>query len=568
MKRLISVSFLCAVCVSGSFAQEPDAHTESFRLSESSETTEPFESSDVLDALETDNVLEADFSQYLEEYVAKRTEHYALLQGQTRWDATHRPGSVPEGDGIGQTLRYRFSRELKSGTTWSTGFVVDKDATESWPDGSTQSLYFGIERSQGWLSQLQVGNYRLNLGCGLICNQAFSLGKNIMMHDFMSRRRELSSCTSANHSNMMQGAAMRVRAGRHAEVMAFVSTQRPDTTWIWNSGASVRTVGSWWRVGANLMYTHRQHDLHRPNRIDNQNAFRGHELTQTSLDYDLRLLGFHLKGETATDIGGGWATVNALQTGLIPGVDAMLMVRHYSNRYRQLLGSSIAETSAMQGETGITLSASTELPGSLTLSVMGDWWNFSKPQYLIYQPSQGYELSAALAYSNPHNQAVWRTASLTLRTKCKYRNNTATAARRDIIPVYTHSATLVSEWQFPCGLSTKSQLRFRSVSSDLGILASQSVSWTSPAQTLKTSLQLTRFDADTYASRVFVSERNLSYTYLMPSLYGHGWRTSATLSLRPFRHRPYNPLRGLILESKLVVTDSRTDLWANVKVNL
>ena len=481
------------------------------------------------------------------------------------------------GDPLHETVRYLFKREVRRQSSWQAGLVLDKDAGERWnyrpPFSDSFSLYAAYECKTGWLRQALVGHYRVKMGSGLLCNQQFSLGKNLSSSAFFTHVKDLSPHSSAGEDNFMQGAAMRFRLGEQWELVPFVSVRSIDGTlksdtltswatdgyhrtqnekekrhqaWLLQSGLSAKRMGEWYAVAAHVFYSHFDKPFYRPIRTYNRNQFRGHQLLQGSFSYEARWWNFHGKGETAVDDQGGWATIHALQFSFLDTWSAVAMYRQYSNRYRQLSASSVSESSAMQGERGETISLEGPIARYWQLHLSADFFQFSQAQYGIYQPSEGYELTARINYekSSQHQQSSQNpfSCSFRYRLKAKYKNNTLTKAPLDLTPYYQHSLYAVLNWNIIPSLSSKTQLHGRiysaqnTGSTETGWAISEGIGWNRESFPLRLHVQGTYFKTDNYDCRVYLSEKNILYGFGLPMLYGEGIRWSVTLTYQVGKH--------------------------------
>ncbi|MBQ0058209.1 MAG: hypothetical protein KBT20_11185 [Bacteroidales bacterium] len=538
---------------------------------------------DVIERVDADDMNETQYLRYLEQAYNDTLLDSHMLVVQS--NLSDKADQSYLGDMFHHTIRYRCRLSNDSlRRVWNVGFVLDKDAGERFdsraPFADSYSVYASFESTQGWLRQAMIGNYRVTMGLGLLCNQSFALGKNMATQSMMTGAKPFAVHSSASEDDYMLGAAMRIRLGRHVEVLPFVSARpidgrlehdtlmswstggyhrtsselsRRHTSWITNAGGSVRVFGEWYRVSANVLYTQLQHTYWRPLRAYNNNVFRGHDLLQFSLDYEALWMGMHLKGETAVDDRGGLSSVNAIQGNVFEDWSVTAIYRYYGDTYRQLLGNSIAESSAMQGETGVSVCVDGALTRNVGVSLSADWFHFSQPVYSIYQPSSGYELSAKFIFKPSSSRSSFRQASLSYRIKSKYRNNTLTATPTDdITPYYRHTINAHSTWQLPIGLTLKSQVRTRLYSAQntggvqMGYAASQAVGWHSASDKVRADVQATYFHTDDYDTRLYLSEKNLLYGFSIPMLYGEGERYSMVIH--------YRPVKRFTIETKYDIT--------------
>ncbi len=479
------------------------------------------------------------------------------------------------GDPLHQTIRYHYQQTDHRQHSWKAGLVLDKDAGERWsyrpPFSDSYSLYASYENPTGRLRQLLLGHYRLKLGSGLLCNQQFSLGKNLSSAGFFQQGRTLSPHSSASEDNYMQGIAFQYRLNKKIAIVPFLSVRKIDgslshdtlsswstngyhrtqseadqqqSTWLTQTGLSARWLAEWYALSAQVFYSHLNHLYYRPIRTYNRNTFRGHQLLQASVDYEARWGNTHLKGETALDDQQGWATVNALRQTLFDNWSLTLQYRQYSNRYRQLSGSSVSESSAMQGERGEQLCIEGPIGRHWNLQCRADFFQFTQAQYGIYQPSQGYELATQVSYESRHAYQQPAPLALTFRyrLKAKYKNNTQTDAPTDLTPYYRHALQATAQVNTAIGLTSQTQLHSRLYSAqhtggiENGWTLSQALGWKNAHTPLQASLQGTWFQTDSYDTRIYLAEKNILYGFGLPMLYGTGFRYSFTLVYPLLKH--------------------------------
>ena len=478
-------------------------------------------------------------------------------------------GKAYRGDMWSHTVRYK----LQYGKKWTAGFVLDKDAGEKFrhqfPSFDSYSGFVSFspapssQSSNIRIAKAIAGNYRLRLGSGLILNQAFSLGKNVQSEAFMTSGTTISPHSSTDQHNRMQGAVADVRLGSFS-IIPFISFRQIDAVVqddtitsiptdgyhrtigearkrnaasVFNAGLHLSFFGEWYNIGGNVLYTRFSHVFYRPLRAYNNNYFRGKELLQGSIDYHARRFGFHLRGETAIDQGLNISSVNQISHNIGEDWQAALSYRYYSRHYQQLYASSVSESSSMQGEQGATLSLSGSPLPYWQMTLSADYFHFSNVQYGFDQPFSGFDSRVSAQY-------VKRNLDLRLTYRLKSKKDT------------NHSLDIVGSYIFFDALKFKTQVRCKvfvpyedkgaeeksatdnsvALSSRFGYAIAQSISWQREGHPLSAELQGCWFDAPNYATRLYLSEKNVLYGFSIPMLYGKGVRTSATASYRLGQH--------------------------------
>lgn len=464
------------------------------------------------------------------------------------------------GDPWHNTLRYR----LEQGTTFAAGFVLDKDAGEPYGEhfpwgGDSFHYYLDWKTADRYIKQLIVGHYRLRLGSGLLLNHQFSLGKNTLSSALLSQNTRLSPHASADEFHFFQGVAADLRFGRRWRLIPFFSAKQIDGTierdtltaiatdglhrlrreearrhsaWMSAGGLHLSYRQEWFECGINMLYTHLNKTYYRPQRTYNRHYFRGHELSQASLEYRLRKFEVEWKGETAVSNNGGIATLNLLQYHPTEDWSLLLIQRHFSNRYQQLHASTFSESSDFQAERGIYIQTLYHALRHLDLSASADFFRFTQAKYGISRPSKGYELMLRGDYTRKNIACTFR-----YRLKKKQKNNTDKRFTSPLQNYYRHTTEVTVSCTPISWLQIKNNVQHKIYSCQYrgttqGYAFGQSVTFRRENFPFSAQIQWNRFHTDDYDSRLYLSERNLPYQFQIPMLYGKGARYSSVLSLK------------------------------------
>lgn len=477
-------------------------------------------------------------------------------------------GKAYLGDAWHHSLRYR----LLYGKDWQAGLSVEKDAGEPWLHRAplfdswhgyvryrpTRRLRPHTSKAQDYhINDAIVGHYRLRMGCGLLINQGFSLGKQYLSQQLLGQRTNTISPFASNaESHYMQGLATDLRLGRHFTLLPYFSVLQIDGTlnehhiltalqtdgyhrtktenshrqaaWQWISGARLGWRGEWYEVGVHASYTHLQYDYQRAKNYYNTNYFRGHQLAQFATDYTLRAFGALMRGELAIDDRGALANITAIQYKFSDSFTTSLLYRYYGNHYRQLHASALSESSGMQGEQGVTLQAESQLTRRWQMQGMVDYFYFSQPQYGIRDTtSQGFEASLRALYNHPKANL-----SLNYRLKNKaqsYRHTLDVICTLHPVPSFTFRTQLRTR------IYNKNADTEATATNSFGYAVSQSAAWRCsrwPHAPFTLDGQACYFRTDDYDSRLYLTERTILYGFGLPMLYGEGVRYSITGTIK------------------------------------
>lgn len=477
------------------------------------------------------------------------------------------------GDASSHTIRYK----IKVNEDWQAGLVLNKDVGEPFrrriPFYDSYSAYIKYRNTI-------VGHYRVRLGSGLILNQHFTLGKNIISDSFMSSGTNLSPHSSTDEYNYMQGVATTLQFG-HVQVLPFISFKQIDsvvsndtitsipedgyhrsanerrkrhTANVINTGVNISTRADWIEVGVSVLFTRFSLPFFRPSRAYNINYYRGKQLLQGSIDFHARRFGFELRGETAIDQNLNIATIAQLSRKLGEDWKASLLFRHFSRKYQQLYAASVSEGSCLQGEQGMMFNVSGEPFPYWRVRVLFDYFHFSTTQYPNLAPYSGFELRAQASYSR---HALDGNISYRLKSK----------------NAWQHSLDFMSSYTLPIGLKLKTQLRSKLYSPKdkggfhTGYALAQAVSYElkiasgrsrfSEYKKYAIELQVAWYDAEDYNTRIYLSERNILYSSVFPMLYGKGFRSAMTCT--------YNFNQRLAFDLQFLPSPPTATLQARIK---
>ena len=396
------------------------------------------------------------------------------------------------------------------------------------------------------LQRAVIGKYRLSTGMGLVLNTSFSLGKLATLQNLGRTPQTLRPHTSRSEADYFQGAAATIKPLKALQTTFFVSYRPVDATLnadgsattiitsgyhrtptemekkynthITAMGTSIGFRHGALRMGANAIYSHLDRSLE-PNR---ETLFRryyahGSRFVNASIDYHFTPGRFAFHGETATNGDGALATVNAVSYQPLSQLSVVALQRFYSYRYTSLYAHSFSDFGHVQNESGFYIGANWTPLRYWHVQTYFDFAYAPWARYQVSQSSHSYDFLAQLEYQ----RQKW-SAQLRYRAHLRQRDDDT---KTTLIPYDNHSARLTLSYNGDNGLTTKTQLSaahavFRTT--DNGYMVSQQIGYQQPR--LMLGLQGAYFNTDSYQSRIYVYERQLTYEYVYPVYYGEGIR--------------------------------------------
>lgn len=465
-------------------------------------------------------------------------------------------------------LRYDYHRQLRYGLT------LHKDAGEAFATSKSplydmQSAYLAY-KSPDDTRLILLGDYRLNIGQGLIAGNTFMLSRQALVGGdnatagLWRNRTAITPHTSALAVNTLRGAAASFDLLhddiylRHLSVTAFASYRYLDARIQGDSVTTIHTSG-YHRTpreyldrdnlacvtgGARVQYEVRGRCLFALNGIYSHydkpiapepkpyNAYylRGTQAAAVSTDYyfasnpfDTPLLGVAIlrgQGEVALDRQGHPATTNTLQL-RTDRLSLTLQLRAFHHKYVTPMGQTLMSGSALQNEQAFLFGLGTRLWRGSSVSAYFDCAHHSHATYYATLPSTAYEWGARL------EQEAGRDWMLRIIYKAKVQaKNIPAAIRQKYLPrrqenVELHRLALTAD----CG-RTLSPHRTLQLHAEYGAALYQRQTSASPSlgytillrasyrasRRLTVSAAAAYFDTDDYNSRIYATMPMLSGT--------------------------------------------------------
>ena len=533
--------------------------------------------------------------------------------------AGYKNGSY-RGYALSHSLRYGYQNKRLQ-----MAFTASQDAGEPFFAGTNKKgwdFYTGFVRLKniGVVQNLVMGHYQMSIGMGLLMNTDYRLSRTSLFQTLSSSAVTLRGHSSRQQSNYMQGVAATVAIPVHGNrqmltVTPFISYRNIDATvadteprtitTILNTGyhrtdseiarrntAQQLTAGASlaltllpFRVALNVLHVSLSDSLS-PNKTQIYNRYRpaGKHFTSASLSYGYVSTRLQMTGETAVSKaarytetesqGMALATANSLRYKLSDTWTAFAVQRFYSYRYQSLLGKSFGDVSNCQDESGVYVGATTTMIRRLALSAYVD---------CIYHPWPRYGYKESSRSWDTYIQAAYTTQNVTATVRYRYREQ-ALSPDGSIIPEYNGSFNGTAQHTLRTSVKyskrrwtsiTQLQGTYLPSSSAWGYLLSEGVGYN--VKPVNVWCSLTYFDTNNYTSRLYLTDRTVTFGQTINMVYGRGMRLNVMLQA-PVTKRITTALRCNMLHyfdrqqisSALQLIDSpnQTDLQLQVGIKL
>lgn len=458
--------------------------------------------------------------------------------------------------------RYRFIYQRKI----SFGITAEKDQGEEFFKGSQQSFDFYSAhltvRDLGFIRSLNIGDYQLAYGQGLVAWTGLAFGKTPEAISIKKNPYGILPYTSVNEFFFKRGAAVSFGKGPFT-LDVFYSSKNFDGslsdtinneetfTSFFESGyhrspneldkknsIKEKFYGSHLQfnkkrlgLGVTVVKSEFSKVLNPSSSLYNQFYFRGNELTVAGVDYNYLWRNVSLFGEATRSDNGTIAYLNGAMFALDPKVSFSVLNRNYPRNYHSLASNPLRESSNAINEKGTYFGIMIKPGRRFTLTAYYDVFSFPWLRYTVHSPTEGFEYMVQGMYtpnkklnmyvryrmqSKPEN-ASGDVTPIDVPVDINQRNY-----RYDIVSKVSQAFTLHSrvEW-----------VRYHKTDSDPenGFVILQDVTYKPLSAPVSFSLRYALFDTKSYNSRIYAYENDVLYAYSIPSYYYKGQRYYVTL---------------------------------------
>ena len=461
----------------------------------------------------------------------------------------------------GRNAHVFFKLKLKNSTRFDLGLIGEKDSGESftWDQKSKgfdfYSAYIQV-KDRGPLKNLIVGDYRLQMGQGLVYGSGYAPGKG--RETLLAVRRN--GLNIRPHHSLRETGFFRgfiatfdfpqIQFGWHASLLKqdgnisnddltasdYVSSlqksglhQTSNQIEAKNS-LNERSLGGFFalkptrslRMGITYLASHFSLPLAANKSLSH--AFYGDKNQIGSMYYDWNFENFLIFGEGAISQSGGKGWVTGMMVNLLPKIDLSMVYRNYDSDFHSFYGNAFGEKNANNNEKGLYWGLKIKPNIKHLFTTYYDLFRFDALQYQVYGPAQGFEYLASYRYT-PDKET---TLDVYYRKQHKPMNVVNENGKiREVHSIAKHNYWLRVNKKVTNYLELKSRLQFsythQAGVSKNGYLALQDVILRKKQFSLSTRIAI--FHTQDYANRQYAYERDVRYRLEMPAYQGSGLRS-------------------------------------------
>ncbi len=463
------------------------------------------------------------------------------------------------GDPLRLYLRYQYN--YKNVLQW--GLLADKDAGEQLFKGAQKagfdfySFHFFL-KDTGLVKCLAIGDYRINMGQGLVQWQGIAFGRSSDMANVIRHSQVLTPYTAPSESGFHRGLGLTLQR-KKLEGTFFLSYQKIsgnlDTDSV-NSHRYVsslllsgyhRTVGeiadksninqlsaggtlkysaAKWHLAVNAIRHHWSAPLNRTDKPYNHFAAEGNVFFNASLDYNFVFRNLYVFGEAAINKPLKKAVVNGVLIAVDPKVDVVFLHRLIDKGYHALYSNAFTANTATVNENGVFGGLSIRPNPAVTINCYSDVFRFPWLKYRVDAPSWGKEYQVSVAYKEGKLAEIYST----YRKQQKQINHRGTGNTTSVVETFSRV-----NWRIQSKIAINRSVSFRNrfeisryevngAGSEHGFMAFMDVGYKPPSGGWSANARIQYFETDGYNARIYAFENDVLYSFSTPALFDKGYR--------------------------------------------
>ncbi len=461
------------------------------------------------------------------------------------------------------------------------GLLIEKDPGEKIINSNSEtgldylSFHYQVEQPTGWLQQLNLGDYSINLGQGLIAHSSFGLGKSSFTTTVKKSRPGIQAYNSVSENLGLRGVALDIRPRHTSFSTLLFAAHSPrdanltgvdvdgfDTFSSFPGSGLHRTTGEIrdhdavyeTTLGTSLRYRQSNQLSINLNAISQQYNKRftpssrpyqlyrwnGDDLSNISLDYNVLRSGWNVFGEVARSSNDGWAQIHGFIKTFDPTFDLAMVYRKYEPGYQSIYSNVFGESATANNEEGLYLGFEYRPSRNWTIKGYVDHWKNDWLRFRVDGPSRGREYLIRINYFQKRKRNLY----LQYRYETKEENSDTDLIQDIPVSKFTHRLRLHASHQPEGGveLRTRAEMSLfkKEEITERGFLFYQDLIYRKIDSPLSISTRMSYFDISDFDARIYAYENDLLFEYYIPSFSGRG--------MRYYVHSRYNISRKLMAE--------------------
>jgi hypothetical protein len=466
--------------------------------------------------------------------------------------------------------RYRFD----SGRSFKAGTTMEKDPGEDFFKGNNKygfdfySAYVYAEDISPHIRAVNLGDYTISLGQGLILHNGFGGGKSVYTIDIKRDGSAIRPYSSVNETNFFRGGAITASPIQNLNITGFYSHKKIDGTLLsdtllsdgfssfrsivrdglhrtineiekegsisqTNFGGRVEYNWNRFKLALNHLDYHFSIPLQQNDDLYRRFNFSGKRLSLSSGDYSFRFKNINAFGEIATSHNGGFAQLHSILFGLDKHLDLAISYRKYDRNYQGIEGNAFSEGTLPVNEEGFYFGIESRINNNWKISSYMDFWKNPWLRFRVDAPSNGREFLFRMDYVKKRKYNFY----IQYRYETKGINSTLETQKTDrVVYKHSHRSRVHLSYQVNKEIELRSRAEFTRFDLDgkisFGHLLYQDIFYRPGQKPYSFNARLALFDTDNFDTRIYTYENDLLYEFYIPFYQGQGVRTYINLKYR------------------------------------
>ncbi len=477
-----------------------------------------------------------------------KTTGYSLLRSSMSFNQKN------NGSNIGNSSNLLFKTKIQRNDGFRLGITFEKDTYEPLFFKKEPIFFYSgfiqYKPDSGPISNVIIGDYKIQFGQGLMLSGGFNQGKGVEpVNTIFNSKNVALPYSSTLENNFMRGLYITLSKRKFSYSFflsglsnhARLNELNPDNYISINNSGLFRTVseiatkntllekslGSMinfnqspkLKIGLTVMYLNRNLK-HSPD-FNSYNQFKINEQNNlsSSLSFQSTLSNTTMFGEFVVNSGFHKAGIIGIIQSFKPKLDFSLVYRNYGKSYHSSFANALSESSEIANESGLYLGIKFYINQNHQILFYYDIFKFPWLKYQLDIPGSGDELS--IRYKGELTDKT----SLTIGLKSEKRTSTSNDGKNINVTNAENSKFLLALIHKPSKVfETKSTINFNKTK-----VAGQESSGFGISQDLKLSMGNTKLtfryaliDSRSFESRIYMYENDVLYAGSFPFYYGVG----------------------------------------------
>lgn len=457
-------------------------------------------------------------------------------------------------------LRYRYNYGNK--LRW--GMTAEKDPGEQFFNGFNKKgfdYYSGFlyyQNADTRIKSINLGDYTISMGQGLIVHNAFGAGKSSQTINIKKSGKIIRPYSSVNESNFFRGIATELAIANNLHLTGFFSYKYIDGTIItdtlmsdgFNTFSSI-VVDGYHRTeneinkanstsqtnyggvltftrnnlkwSANYLHTGFNNSLDIADQLYRTFSFEGKNLDNFSTDISYFINGYALFGEFAMSGNGGKSWLTGLQKSLHPSIDIGLLYRNYDKDYQVLNARAFSESTLPVNEEGLYLGLVVRPLKSFIISAYHDMWKNPWLRFRVDSPSNGKESFIRIEHYKKRKYQVYLQYKYEIKAINQPEGTIRSTTNRKLHRLRLHLSHSISQELELRNRAEYSRFSLEGKPSN-GWMIYQDIIYKPLNSPISFTSRIAFFDTDDFDSRIYAYENDILYEFRIPFFQNEGTR--------------------------------------------